>query len=58
LDVIDNQAIDRQRPKPHYLLGHDGLQLLQRVITLNHGDLLDGGGVTDLQSAFEPAATA
>jgi hypothetical protein len=28
VDVIDDQTIDRQRPKPHHLLGHDGLQLI------------------------------
>ena len=28
LDVTDDQAIDRQRPKPRHLLGHDGFQLL------------------------------
>ena len=34
LDVIDNQAVDRQRPKPHYMLGHDGLQLYSGVACL------------------------
>src|SRR5262245_48511415 len=29
LNVIDDEAIDRQRPKPHQLLGYDCFQLVR-----------------------------